>query len=194
MISFGQRQRYLGEAAKTQEIGNFKNTVGSLIRLVGRRYDEPEIQQIEARFINAKLCDVGGEVGVQVQYLEETREFSATQLLAMYLGKLRDIASVELKIPVSDVVLSCPSWFTDKQRRALLDAALIAGLNPLRILNDTTAAAIAYGITKLDLPEDKPKNVVLVDIGHAHYRVSVVAFKKGQLSVSLFPPLRFVLI
>ena len=113
--------------------------------------------------------------------------FTATQLLAMYLGKLRDIAAKELKQPVSDVVIAVPGWYTDVQRRAVIDAAAIAGLNPLRIINDTTAVALGYGITKSksDLPEAEQaaRNVVFVDVGHSNYSVAVVAFSKGQLHV-----------
>ena len=102
----------------------------------------------------------------------------------MYLGKLRDIAGSELKTTVSDVVISVPVWFTETQRRALIDAAQIANLNVLRLINDTTAAALGYGITKSDLPEpENPRHVVFVDAGHAGFAVSVVAFAKGQLTV-----------
>lgn len=103
----------------------------------------------------------------------------------MYLGKLRDIAADELKSPVSDVVIAVPGWFTEVQRRALYDAALIAGLNPLRLINDSTAVAFSYGITKSDLPEldQASRNVVFVDVGHSNYTVTVVAFNKGQLVV-----------
>lgn len=101
----------------------------------------------------------------------------------MYLAKLRDTAAHELQIPVSDCVITVPGWFTETQRRAVLNASEIAGLNCLRLVNDLTAAALGYGITKLDLPEDKPRNVVFVDIGHSDYSVSVVSFLKGQLKV-----------
>ncbi|CAG8718719.1 5353_t:CDS:2, partial [Ambispora leptoticha] len=117
LVSFGPKQRYLGEAAKTQEISNFKNTVGSLKRLVGRMFQDREIQEIEKEYINAELVDEKGQIGVKVQYLGETRVFTSTQLLAMYFTKLKEITSVELKIPVSDVVISVPGWFTDFQRR-----------------------------------------------------------------------------
>ncbi|KAL1917516.1 uncharacterized protein VTP21DRAFT_3909 [Calcarisporiella thermophila] len=183
LVSFGSKQRYLGEAAKSQEISNFKNTVGSLKRLAGRSFQDPEIQQIEKQYINAELVDVNGQVGVKVNYLEQETIFSSTQLIAMYLGKLRDIAAKELKIPVSDVVISVPAWFTDAQRRAILDASEIANLNVLRLINDTTAAALGYGITKTDLPEDKPRNVVFVDVGYSDYTVTVVSYLKGQLTV-----------
>ena len=103
----------------------------------------------------------------------------------MYLGKLRDTTQRELGgSGVSDVVLSVPIWFTDNQRRAMLNAAEIANLNPLRVMNEPTAVALGYGITKTDLPEpENPRNVIFVDVGHSSYQVSVVAFCKGQLTV-----------
>lgn len=102
----------------------------------------------------------------------------------MYLGKLRDIASNELNSGVSDLVIAVPGWYTEVQRRAVIDAAQIAGLNVLRLINDTTAVALGYGITKSDLPEaDSPRHVVFVDVGHSNLSVAVVAFSKGQLTV-----------
>ncbi|KAK7040794.1 adenyl-nucleotide exchange factor sse1 [Paramarasmius palmivorus] len=184
LVGFGPKQRAIGEAAKTQETSNFKNTIGSLKRLVGRTLNDPDVQDIEKKFINASLVDVQGTVGVEVTFLGEKQRFSATQLVGMYLGKLRDIAANELKVGVSDVVIAVPGWFTDIQRRAMLDAAAIAGLNVLRLINETTAAALGYGITKSDLPDsDNPRNVVFVDVGHSSMSVAVVAFAKGQLTV-----------
>ena len=103
----------------------------------------------------------------------------------MYLGKIKATAARETKLPVSDVVISVPAWFTDSQRRAMLDAAEIAGLRPLRLMNDTTAIALGYGITKTELPtaEEKPRRVVFIDIGHSNYTCSIVEFRKGELSV-----------
>ena len=185
LVSFTPRQRYIGEPAKTAETSNFKNTVGSLKRLIGRPLSDPEIAEYEKKFINAQLVDVAGQAGVRVNYLGEQVEQSYTQLVGAYLGKLRDTAAAELKQQVSDVVIAVPGWYTDVQRRALLDAAQIAGLNPLRLINDTTAVALGYGITKADLPEDpeNPRHVVFVDVGHSNYSVAVVAFSKGQLTV-----------
>ena len=185
LISYTARQRHLGEAAKTAETSNFKNTVGSLKRLVGRTLTDPEVAEYEKKFINAELCDVNGQVGVSVNYLGERCQFTYTQLVGAYLGKLRDIAANELKQVVSDVVIAVPGWYTDVQRRALLDAAEIAGLNALRLINDTTAVALGYGITKADLPEtvEEARNVVFVDVGHSNYSVAVVGFSKGQLNV-----------
>ncbi|PCH35950.1 heat shock protein 70 [Wolfiporia cocos MD-104 SS10] len=184
LVSFGVKQRAIGEAAKTLETSNFRNTIGGLKRLIGRTFQDPEIQEVEKKFINATLVDVGGTVGVQVQYLGEQRQFSITQVLAMYLGKLRDTAANELKSGVTDIVITVPGWYTDVQRRAVLDAAQIAGLNVLRLINDTTAIALGYGITKSDLPEaENPRHVVFVDVGHSSTSCAVVAFSKGQLTV-----------
>lgn len=119
----------------------------------------------------------------QVNYLGEEQVFSNVQLLAMYLNKIKDITAAEINGPVSDCVITVPGWFTEVQRRAILTAAEMVGLNCLRLVNDLTAAALGYGITKTDLPEDKPKNVAFVDIGHSSYSCQIVSFIKGQLTV-----------
>lgn len=112
-------------------------------------------------------------------------KYTATQLVSMFLSKVKQTASAELRLPVSDLVMSVPAWFTDVQRRALMDAAEISGLKLLRLMNDTTAAALGYGITKTDLPtaEEKPRRVAFIDIGHSNYTCSIVEFKKGELTV-----------
>ncbi|KAI8646465.1 heat shock protein 70 family [Parasitella parasitica] len=183
IVSFGPKQRYLGEAAKTQEISNAKNTVVSLKRLAGRTFDDPEVQEVEKNFIMAELANVNGQAGVKVNYLGEEQVFSNVQLIAMYLNKIKDITSAEINGPVSDCVITVPGWFTEVQRRAVLTAAEIVGLNCLRLVNDLTAAALGYGITKTDLPEEKPKNVAFVDIGHSSYTCQIASFTKGQLTV-----------
>lgn len=184
MVGFGPKSRYLGETAKTQEISNLKNTVGSLKRLAGRSFNDPDIH-IEQQYITAPLVDVNGQVGAEVSYLGNKEKFSATQLLAMYLSKIKQTTAAELKLPVSDICMSVPPWFTDVQRRALIDAAEIAGLKLLRLINDNTAAALGWGITKLDLPgpEEKPRRVAFVDIGHSSYTCSIIEFRKGELAV-----------
>lgn len=184
LVGFGPKSRYLGETAKTQEMSNLKNTVSSLKRLAGHSFNNPDVA-IEQQYCTAPLVDVNGQVGAEVTYLGKKEKFTATQLVAMYLSKIKQTAAAELKLPVSDIVMSVPAWFTDVQRRALLDAAEIAGLKLLRLINDTTAAALGWGITKLDLPgpEETPKRVCFVDIGHSEYCVSIVEFKKGELSV-----------
>lgn len=184
LVGFGPKSRYLGEAAKTQEISNLNNTVGSLKRLSGRGLNDPDIQ-IERDYVSAQLVDIRGQVGAEVTYLGKKEQFTATQLVSMFLSKVKATASAELKLPVSDIVISVPPWFTDVQRRSLMDAAEIAGLKLLRLINDTTATALGYGITKLDLPtaEEKPRRIAFVDIGHSNYTCSIVEFKKGELAV-----------
>ena len=184
LVGFSARSRHIGEAAKTQETSNLKNTIGSLKRLIGRSFDDPDVQ-IEQQFTSSAIVDVDGLAGVEVNYLGKKEKFTATQLVAMYLTKIKDITSAELKLPVSDVTISVPAWFTDVQRRAMIDAGDIAGLNVLRLVNDTTATALGYGITKLDLPgpEEKPRRVVFVDIGYSDYTASIVEFRKGELNV-----------
>ncbi|KAI2791279.1 Heat shock protein hsp88 [Penicillium oxalicum] len=184
LVGFNSRSRAIGEAAKTQETSNLKNTIGSLKRLIGRSYDDPDVE-VEKQFNSSNICEVNGLAGVEVNYLGKKEKFTATQLVAMYLTKIKDIASKELKLPVSDVTVSVPAWFSDVQRRAMIDAGEIAGLNVLRLVNDTTATALGYGITKLDLPgpEEKPRRVVFVDIGYSDYTASVVEFRKGELNV-----------
>jgi len=184
LVGFGPKSRYLGEPAKTQEISNLKNTVGSLKRLAGRSFSDPDVQ-VEQDFVSAPLVDINGQVGAEVTYLGKKEKFTATQLVSMFLSKVKQTASAELKLPVSDLVMSVPAWFTDAQRRALMDAAEISGLKLLRLMNDTTAAALGYGITKTDLPtgEEKSRRVAFVDIGHSNYTVSIVEFRKGELTV-----------
>ncbi|KAG0317762.1 adenyl-nucleotide exchange factor sse1 [Dissophora globulifera] len=183
LVSFGPKQRYLGETAKTQEISNFKNTISSLKRIVGRTFADKEIQEIEKQYLTAPLIDVNGQLSVKVNYQGQETTFTTVQVFAMYLTKMREIAASETKAPVSDCVIAIPTWFTDVQRRAVLDAAEIAGLNVLRLINDSTAVALGYGITKTDLPEEKPRNICFVDIGHSSYTVSIVSYIKGQLTV-----------
>ncbi|PSR83687.1 heat shock protein 70 family [Coniella lustricola] len=184
LVGFGPKARYLGETAKTQEISNLKNTVSCLKRLAGRSLSDPDVQ-LEQQYISAPLVDVNGQVGAEVSYCGQKEKFSATQLCAMFLSKIKATTSAEIKLPVSDIVLSVPAWFTDIQRRAMIDAAEIAGLKILRLMNDTTAAALGYGITKLDLPgpDEKPRRVAFVDVGHSNYTCSIVEYKKGELAV-----------
>ncbi|KAK8105464.1 adenyl-nucleotide exchange factor sse1 [Apiospora kogelbergensis] len=184
LVGFGPRARYLGETAKTQEISNLKNTVSCLKRLAGRSLKDPDVQ-IEQKYVSAQLVECGAQVGAEISYLGNKTSFSATELVAMFLSKVKQTAQAELKLPVSDIVMSVPAWFTDVQRRSLMDAAEIAGLKLLRLMNDTTAAALGWGITKLDLPapEEKPRRVAIIDIGHSDYTCSIIDFKKGELAV-----------
>ncbi|KAH9811514.1 Hsp70 protein-domain-containing protein [Melampsora americana] len=188
LVAFGLKNRTIGESAKTQETSNFKNTIGSLKRLIGRTSQDHDVTEIESKFLNSSLIDLNGTLGVKVDYLGQEETFTITQLYAAYLGKLRDIAQAELKNTVNDVVIAVPGWYTDIQRRAVLDAAEIANLHPLRLINELTATALGYGITKTDLPplEETPRYVAFVDIGHSQYQVAIVAFNKATLTVKGF--------
>ncbi|KAK4541841.1 Heat shock protein hsp88 [Oleoguttula mirabilis] len=184
LVGFGPKSRYIGEPAKTQEISNMKNTVGSLTRLAGRSIHDPDVE-IEQNFVSAPLVDVNGQVGAEVSYMGKKERFTATQLAAMFLTREKQTASAELRLPVNEMVVSVPAWYTDAQRRAILDAADIAGIKVLRLINETTAAALGYGITKLDLPgpEEKPRRTMFIDIGHSNYTASICEFRKGELKV-----------
>ncbi|KAI4719520.1 heat shock protein 70 [Aureobasidium sp. EXF-10727] len=184
LVGFGPKSRYLGETAKTQEVSNLKNTVGSLTRLAGRSLKDPDVA-IEQEHVSCKLVDVNGQVGAEVSYQGKKEQFTATQLTAMFLTRAKQTASAELKLPVNDMVIAVPAWYTDAQRRAIIDAAEISGLKILRLINETTATALGWGITKTDLPgpDEKPKRVAFVDIGHSNYTVSIVEFRKGELKV-----------
>jgi len=103
--------------------------------------------------------------------------------MAMMLKTMAKIAEEDQNAPVHDCVLSVPAYFTDAERHSMLDAAKIVGLNVLRLMHDTTAAALSYGIYKTDLPADKPTNVVFLDMGNSDTTVSIVSFVKGKLTV-----------
>jgi heat shock protein 4 len=131
------------------------------------------------------LIEKDGQIGARVKFQGKEQEFTATQLIAMFLVRAKQTASAELKLPVNDLVLSCPAWYTDAQRRAILDAAEIAGVKVLRLINETTATALGWGITKLDLPsaEEKPRRVAFIDVGHSNYTATIAEFKKGELKI-----------
>ncbi|CDO53426.1 hypothetical protein DV451_003973 [Geotrichum candidum] len=184
LVAFGLKSRFIGEAAKSQEISNLKNTVGSLKRILGLKANDPNLE-VEKKFVTANLTDVNGEAGVKVRFQGKQEEFTSVQLAAMFLDKLKIVTKNELKGGVvSDVAIAVPAWYSDVQRRAAADAAIIAGLNPVRIVNDVTAAAVGYGVFKnSELPEDKPKLVAFVDVGNSDFTVSIGAFKKGELKI-----------
>ncbi|XP_067279446.1 heat shock 70 kDa protein 4a [Pseudorasbora parva] len=191
-VSFGPRNRSIGAAAKSQVVTNCKNTVQGFKRFHGRAFSDPYIQTAKSSLVYDLAQMPTGTTGIKVMYMEEEKLFSIEQVTAMLLTKLKETAEAALKKPVADCVISVPSFFTDAERRSVMDAAQITGLNCLRLMNDTTAVALAYGIYKQDLPapEEKPRIVVFVDVGHASYQVSACAFNKGKLKVlgSAFDP------
>ncbi|XP_063059263.1 heat shock 70 kDa protein 4-like [Engraulis encrasicolus] len=184
-VSFGQHSRSIGTAAKNQVVTNCKNTVQAFKRFHGRAFTDPYVQAAKP-YLGYELAQMPhGTTGLKVMYMDEERVFSIEQITGMLLTKLKETAESALKKPVVDCVISVPSYFTDVERRSLMDASQIAGLNCLRLINDTTAVALAYGIYKQDLPnpEEKARTVVFVDLGHCGYQVSVCAFNKGKVKV-----------
>uniref|UniRef100_A0A3Q2U1X0 Heat shock protein 4a n=1 Tax=Fundulus heteroclitus TaxID=8078 RepID=A0A3Q2U1X0_FUNHE len=184
-ISFGPRNRLIGAAAKSQVVTNCKNTVQGFKRFHGRAFSDPIVQAAKSNLVYDLAQMPSGATGIKVMYMEEERVFSVEQITGMLLTKLKETAESALKKPVVDCVISVPSYFTDPERRSVMDAAQIAGLNCLRLMNETTAVSLAYGIYKQDLPaaEEKPRIVVFVDLGHSGYQVSVCAFNKGKLKI-----------
>uniref|UniRef100_A0A8C5AGB8 Heat shock protein 4 like n=1 Tax=Gadus morhua TaxID=8049 RepID=A0A8C5AGB8_GADMO len=184
-VSLASKNRIIGNAAKSQIITNFKNTVHGFKKFHGRAFDDPFVQGEKPKLPYSLHKLANGNTGIKVRYLDEDKVFTVEQITAMLLTKLKETSEAALKKPVVDCVLSVPSFFTDAERRSVFDASQIAGLNCLRLINDTTAVALAYGIYKQDLPsaEEKPRNVVFVDLGHSSYQVSITAFNKGKLKV-----------
>ncbi|XP_068596933.1 heat shock 70 kDa protein 4b [Brachionichthys hirsutus] len=184
-VSFGPRNRSIGAAAKSQVVTNCKNTVQGFKRFHGRAYSDPYVQRLKSSLVYDVAQMPTGTTGIKVLYMEEEKVFSIEQVTAMLLTKLKETAENALKKPVADCVVSVPCYYTDAERRSVVDAAQIAGLNCLRLMNETTAVALAYGIYKQDLPapEEKARNVVFVELGHSGYQTSVCAFNKGKLKV-----------
>ncbi|XP_022211410.1 heat shock 70 kDa protein 4 isoform X2 [Drosophila obscura] len=183
VVAFDGKKRIIGVAAKNQQVTNMKNTVGGFKRLLGRKFNDPHVQH-ELTSIPARVEARGdGSIGFKVNYLEEDQHFSPEQLTAMLFTKLKETSAAAMQTQVNDCVIACPIFFTNAERRALLDAAQIAGLNVLRLLNETTATALAYGFYKNDLFEDKPKNVIFIDFGHSALQVSACSFTKGKLKM-----------
>lgn len=183
VVSFGEAQRFVGVAGAASQMMNPKNTVSQMKRLVGRKFNDPAVQKDLAQFPFSVTEGPGGDPLINVSYLNERQSFTPTQVLAMALSNLKSIAEKNTGATVNDCVIGIPVYFTEAQRRAYLDAARIAELRPLRLMHETTATALAYGIYKTDLSDTDPFNVAFVDVGHSSMQVCVVAFKKGQLKI-----------
>ncbi|KAF7135359.1 hypothetical protein RHSIM_Rhsim08G0221200 [Rhododendron simsii] len=183
LVCFGDKQRFLGTAGAASSMMNPKNTISQVKRLIGRQFSDPELQRDIKTLPFAVTEGSDGYPLIHARYLGESRTFTPTQVLGMVLSNLKSIAEKNLNAAVVDCCIGIPIYFTDLQRRAVLDAATIAGLHPLRLIHETTATALAYGIYKTDLPENDQLNVAFVDIGHASMQVCIAGFKKGQLKI-----------
>lgn len=184
LVGFTDRERLLGDTALSQIRSNAKNTCRNYKHLLGRPLAAPDLQ-IEHFWSTAALAtSEDGFTGYDVSYKGEKRVFSSTQCTAMYLTKLREITEKWCQAKVADAVISVPSYFSDVHRQALLDAAKIAGISVLRLMNEHTATALAYGIYRSnDFDPDKPLTVAFCSMGHSLFSVSIVQFVRGRLTI-----------
>ena len=184
-VSFGEKVRAMGHSAKNQCITNFRNTIFSYKDLLGKLHSDDNVKSLKRRVPYTVVAGENDQPLIEVKYRQETSQFTPVQIAAMMLSKLKETAETALKTKVNDCVVSVPSLYTDIQRRAMLDACQLANLNCLRLMNDTTAAALAYGIYKQDLPDENENRrvVIFVDMGYAHLQISASAFNKGKLKM-----------
>lgn len=173
-------QRFIGVPAGEKVSMEPKNTIGQLKRLLGKRNGDLELAADAPSFSFAVEDGPEGVPVVRVLYLGEAKAFRAEQLLAALLGELKNIGEKDQGAKIADCVLSIPGFFTEQQRRAVLDAAHIAGLNVLRLLHETTATALAFGIYKTDWT-DKPQYYAFIDAGHASLQARAAGAHGGAL-------------
>ena len=170
LVAFGPKQRQLGTDAAGSLSINPKNTLFGVKRLLGKKFRNPDVQRdIQELPYNVTEGPDGG-ILINVDYLGERQSFTPEQIVAAIIVDMKDIAEVDGS-PVTDCVLSVPTYYLESERYAFLAAAKIAGVNCLRLINETTATALAYGIYKTDLPETDPINVVFIDAGHTAFQV-----------------------
>ncbi|KAL2931475.1 Heat shock 70 kDa protein 16 [Bienertia sinuspersici] len=183
VVSFGEKQRLFGSAGAASATMNPTSTISQVKRLIGRRFDNPNVQEDLKSFPFVTSEGPDGFILIHLQYLGERHTFTPVQLLAMLFSYLKQTAENNLETAVKDCVIGIPSYFTDLQRRLYLDAANIAGLNPLRLLHDCTATALGYGIYKTEFSNKGPSYAAFVDIGHSDTQVAVVSFEPGHMKV-----------
>ncbi len=161
-VAFSDTERMIGDSAKNQAAANPKNTVFDAKRLIGRRFSEQSTQS-DLKHFPFKVIPVDGDKPIiEVEYKGEEKRFLPEEISSMVLVKMKEVAEAYLGETVTDAVITVPAYFNDAQRTATKDAGSIAGLNVLRIINEPTAAAIAYG---LDKQSEKEKNILIFDLG-----------------------------
>ena len=170
-VSFTAEERLVGEAAKNSAANNTTNTVFDAKRLIGQKFNDPNVQS-DLKHLSYTVLDKENKPMIQVEFKGEQKVFAPEEISSMVLGKMKEIAEAYLGEVVTDAVVTVPAYFNDSQRQATKDAGTIAGLNILRIINEPTAAAIAYG---LDKQSDKgEKNVLIFDCGGGTFDVSIL--------------------
>jgi heat shock protein 1/8 len=179
-VAFTDTERLVGDAAKNQVAMNPENTVFDAKRLIGRRYSDPVVQSDMKHWPFKVVSKQGDKPYIQVKYKGETKEFAPEEISSMVLGKMKEIAESYLGKTVHDAVITVPAYFNDSQRQATKDAGAIAKLNVLRIINEPTAAAIAYGLDKKTKGE---ANILIFDLGGGTFDVSLLTIDNGIFEV-----------
>lgn len=179
-VAFTDSERLVGDAAKNQATMNPQNTVYDAKRLIGRRFDDPIVQADMKLWSFDVINDGNNRPKIKVHYKGEDKYFYPEEISAMVLGKMKEIAENYLGHEVKDAVVTVPAYFGDSQRQATKDAGVIAGLNIMRIINEPTAAAVAYG---LDNKSKKEKNILIFDLGGGTFDVTVLSIDEGIFEV-----------
>nr|ABS53145.1 heat shock protein 70 [Latimeria menadoensis] len=178
-VAFTDTERLIGDAAKNQVALNPQNTVFDAKRLIGRKFDDSVVQS-DMKLWPFKVVSDTGKPKVQVEYKGEAKSFYPEEISSMVLTKMKEIAEAYLGQTVVNAVITVPAYFNDSQRQATKDAGVIAGLNVLRIINEPTAAAIAYGLDKKGRGE---RNILIFDLGGGTFDVSVLTIDDGIFEV-----------
>eukprot|EP00211_Chloroparvula_japonica_P004769 CAMPEP_0119126194 /NCGR_PEP_ID=MMETSP1310-20130426/5208_1 /TAXON_ID=464262 /ORGANISM="Genus nov. species nov., Strain RCC2339" /LENGTH=669 /DNA_ID=CAMNT_0007116339 /DNA_START=70 /DNA_END=2079 /DNA_ORIENTATION=+ len=177
-VAFSENERLIGEAAKNQAALNPENTLYDIKRLIGRDFNDQTVQK-DAKLLPFKMVNKRNKPNVQVNIKGEDKVLAPEEVSAMVLQKMKETAEAYLGKKVTHAVVTVPAYFNDAQRQATKDAGAIAGLNVLRILNEPTAAAIAYGLDQ----EDGEKNVMVYDLGGGTFDVSILTIDDGVFEV-----------
>merc|ERR1711871_627200 len=178
-VAFNETERLIGDAAKNQVAMNAANTVFDAKRLIGRKFNEPAVQSDMKHWPFTVIDGAAGKPTIQVQYKGEVKQFAAEEISSMVLMKMKEISEAYLGREVKNAVITVPAYFNDSQRQATKDAGVIAGLNVLRIINEPTAAAIAYGLDK----KGDERNVLIFDLGGGTFDVSLLTIEEGIFEV-----------
>lgn len=178
-VAFTDTERLIGDAAKNQVAMNPCNTIFDAKRLIGRKFDEQNVQA-DMKHWPFTVVSIEGKPKIQVEYKGETKSFFPEEISSMVLTKMKETAEAYLGKTVSNAVVTVPAYFNDSQRQATKDAGTIAGLNVLRIINEPTAAAIAYGLDKKTAGE---RNVLIFDLGGGTFDVSILSIDDGIFEV-----------
>ena len=179
-VSFTEHERLVGDAAKSSASSNPTNTVYDAKRLIGREFNDPLLQS-EMKSLSYDVVSDSGKPKIKVDFKGEEKKFTSEEISAMILGEMKSIASSFIGEDIVDVVVTVPAYFNDAQRQATKDAGVIAGLNVLRIINEPTAAAIAYGLDKDQKKGER--NVLIFDLGGGTFDVSLLSIDDGVFEV-----------